>query len=68
MWMSQKEKTHDFVLVLQWQAGDLEAFGEVYRRCHGLLKYYVRGIANTPEAADDLALGENRLRIRLQGK
>jgi RNA polymerase sigma-70 factor (ECF subfamily) len=54
MWMNQEEKTHDFVLMLQWQAGDLEAFGEIYRLFHGPLKYYVRRIANTPETADDL--------------
>jgi RNA polymerase sigma-70 factor, ECF subfamily len=52
--MSLEEKTHDFVLVLQWQAGDLDAFSEIYRRCQGALKYYVRRIADTPETADDL--------------
>jgi len=52
--MNPREKAREQVLVLRCQAGDHEAFACLFERYHVPLKYYLRGLLDSPETADDV--------------
>jgi len=52
--MDPKARVHEQVLVLRCQAGDRDAFSCLYARYHGPLKYYLRRLLDSPQAADDV--------------
>ncbi|HIJ64633.1 MAG TPA: sigma-70 family RNA polymerase sigma factor [Candidatus Hydrogenedentes bacterium] len=52
--MDAREKAHEQFLVLRCQAGDEEAFTRLFERYNPPLKYYLRRLLESPEAADDV--------------
>jgi RNA polymerase sigma-70 factor (ECF subfamily) len=51
--MNPREKARERILVLRCQAGDEDAFRQLFQRYQSPLKYYLRRLLDSPESADD---------------